>query len=205
MKKLLIPILFSVTILLQSSSCKKPKSDPIKPVYNKEFPNNTGTFWKYKIYDSIYNIVDTLTVIVGSDTKLNNGLETRIWETKSWYHNTTDTDFVNSSAEGIKIYENRFSTNFKKNYVFPLAVGKTWVGSFTGEVYTVSSKNLVVLIAGTFNDCFNIKRNWRFSSQQVKESEWFLPNLGLIKKSIDEIDLGYFNNQEWELYSYSIK
>ena len=80
MKKLFIPILFAFAILVQSNSCKKPKPTP---VYNTEFQNNTGTWWKYKVYDSVYYQLDTVTINVLGNTKLNDGTDVSIWAIKS--------------------------------------------------------------------------------------------------------------------------
>ena len=69
MKKIIIPILLIAYLISTSSSCKKT------PVieFNKEFPNSIGTWWKYKVYDSVYNRLDTVMIRVISTTKLDNG------------------------------------------------------------------------------------------------------------------------------------
>ena len=128
-----------------------------------------------------------------------------MWVTKSWIHSSeVDTNFVNSSNEGIKIYSDSYSARFEKNYVFPLSIGNTWVGSFTGEIYSVPTSGTISVQVNSYSNCFNIKRDWYQLNTRVKESEWFLPNVGVIKRSYEKVSVSVNISQYWELFSYHL-
>ena len=110
-QKLLLSLLI-LTIFIQTNSCKKTS---IVALYNTEFPNNIGTNWKYKVYDSINSILDTITIKIIGTTNLDNGDAASIWSINSLL-NGTDTNYVTNKSDGIRIYPDKLLTaSPKKN------------------------------------------------------------------------------------------
>ncbi len=204
MRKLLIPVLFAFAILLQSNSCKKNNTTP---VYNTEFPNNIGTWWKYKVFDSATYLLDTVTINVIANTKLNDGTDVSIWAIKSLI-NGNDTNYVSNKSDGIRIYHFKFDLNnspFKK-YEFPLNVGKYWITRYTIDTNRITLQGSISVIAGTFNG-YRINRDVNIPPglNRIREEEWFVQNIGMVSRHYNELSGGSGENKKWELVSYFIK
>jgi hypothetical protein len=203
MKKLIIPLLLAIYLLSTSASCKKT---PIIQ-FNKEFPNSIGTWWKYKVYDSIYNRLDTVTIRVIGNGKLDNGDDATIWAINSLLHGA-DTNYVTNKTDGIRIYPGKLiSASPNKRYVFPLTVGNYWVTYNILDTNRVTEKGSISVIAGTFSDAYRIKRNTReFPGLYViQEDEWFVPNIGMVYRNYGSFGTPGVESKIWELVSYQIK
>lgn len=207
MKQYLIFLLIGFAILTQSNSCKKSKPIIAEPVYNSEFPNNIGTFWKYKVYDSVSANLDTVTIKVIGTTNLDNGDPVSIWEITSLY-NPTILNYVSNKIDGIRIYVNKLSSAspFKK-YIFPLSVGSKWITYNILDTNKVTLNTQIAVIAGTFSNAFRINRDVIIPPgyNPIKEDEWFVQNIGMVSRYYFEIGPGYVIKNKWELLSYLIK
>ena len=211
MKKLIVPICLLLYIVSTSSSCKKSPT-PITPTtYNLEFPNNIGTWWKYKMYDYILNAADTVTITVVGSTKLYDGTDVKIWKREFKFNSSpTDTVYVSNKSDGIRIYD---YTAFSfpnvppfKRYVFPLADGNYWPTRYTLDTNRVVLKGDTAVIAGNFTNAFKIVRDSYVPyGEFIKEQEWFVPNIGMIYRLYSEINGGPYEGRSWELVSYLIK
>ena len=205
MKKLLIPILFFSYFLCTSSSCKKNPSMPA--AYNTEFPNNIGTWWKYKIYDLIYLTTDTTIITVVGNTKLDNGTDVTIWRRNSLL-NGTDSLFVDNKPEGIKIYSNKLASAYPiKRYVLPFSVGNYWTTQNVLDTNRVTLKGDTTVLAGMFINAFKLIRDSRIPPglNVIKENEWFAPNIGTVFREYQAYGSGTLEGYRMELVSYLIK
>ncbi len=203
MKKLLIPISIISIFFLTSQSCKKHKTEE---VYNAEFPNNVGTFWKYRVYDYSSNNLDTVTITVIGNTNLDNGDAVNIWENKSLFNPVTY-NYVSNKSDGIRIYKNKLTSALPiKKYVFPLQVSNIWLTQNSLDTNRVIAKKDTTILGNLYNNCFKINRNTFIPyGQYIKETEFFLPDIGMIYRNYDEINSGPVESMVWELISYSIK
>lgn len=207
MKQYLIFLLIGFAILTQSNSCKKSKPIIAEPIYNSEFPNNIGTFWKYKVYDSVSANLDTVTIKVIGKANLDNGEPAIIWEITSLY-NTTTTNYVSNKSDGIRIYNSAISsTGALKRYLFPLILGSNWTTRSTIDTNKVVQVGTINVIAGTFINGYRIKRDVVIPPgfNPIKEDEWFVQNIGMVSRYYFEIGPGYVIKNKWELLSYLIK
>lgn len=203
MKQILIPILFAVTLLINATSCKKPKTIQS---YNTEFPNNEGSWWKYKVYDSVYNQLDTVTINVLGKTKLVDGTDVSIWSIKSLI-NGNDTNYVSNKSDGIRIYPfNTQNAPVIKRYLFPLNVGDKWITGNILDTNKVTLQGSITTLAGTFTG-FRINRNVVIPPglNRIIEEEWFVPNIGMVSRYYNELSGGSGAVKKWELVSYLIK
>ena len=202
MKKIIVPLLM-IYLLLASTSCKK---SPIIEL-NNEFPDHIGTWWKYKVYDSIYNTLDTETIRVIGHGKLDNGDNATIWAINSLL-NGPDTNYVTSESDGIRIYPGKLITApVNKRYVFPLEVGAKWITQNILDTNKVTEKGTISVVAGTFSDGYRIQRNTReFPGLFViQEDEWFVPNIGMVYRNYGWFGTPGVFHKTWELVSYQIK
>ena len=175
--------------------------------YNKEFPNSVGTWWKYKVYDSIYNRLDTVTITVIGNGKLDNGDNATIWAINSLLHGA-DTNYVTNKNDGIRIYPGKLITaSPNKRYVFPLTVGNYWVTYNILDTNRVTEKGSINVIAGTFSDAYRINRNTREPPGLyiIQEDEWFVQNIGMVYRNYGSFGTPGVEHELWELVSYQIK
>lgn len=203
MKKQIVHILLIIYLLSTSSSCKKT----LIIQYNKEFPNSIGTWWKYKVYDSIYNRLDTVTIRVIANGKLDNGSDATIWAINSLL-NGTDTNYVTNKSDGIRIYPNKLITAYpNKRYLFPLTVGSYWVTQNILDTNRVTEKGNINVIAGSFPEAYRIKRDTREPPglYVIQEDEWFVPNIGMVYRNYGSYGTPGVESKVWELVSYQIK
>ena len=203
MKPLLLFSFFALLIISHSCSCNK---DPVvQPVYNSEFPNSIGTWWKYKVFDSLTYILDTITIKVVGITKLSDGRDANIWQINSLY-NQPDTNYVYSGSDGIKIYPNILPTApITKQYVFPLLVGGYWRGQNVKDTNRVVSLETKNVIAGSFTNSYAITRGYyAFPQYAIISKEYFGLNIGMLSWSIYLRNGGYISNQYWELVNYHL-
>lgn len=203
MKKLILPILLITYLLSTSSSCKKT---PIIQ-FNKEFPNSIGTWWKYKVYDSTYNRLDTVTIKVIGNGKSDNGDDATIWAINSLLNGAV-TNYVTNKGDGIRIYPNELITAYpNKRYLFPFTVGSYWVTQNILDTNRVTEKGNINVIAGTFSEAYRIKRNTREPPglYVIQEDEWFVPNIGMVHRNYGSYGTPGVESKVWELVSYRIK
>lgn len=204
MKTLFFPIFFSILIISHSCSCKK---DSTVGSSNTEFPNTVGTFWKYKVYDSVFNNLDTVLIQVIGNTMLQNGDNAAIWSLHSLYYGN-DTNYVTNKSDGINIYYNRYATSsIKERYVFPLALGKSWTGQLIQDTIKVSEQGTVSVIAGIFSNAFKLNQDFRTypGLNITKQEEWFVPNIGMVSRQYRYSGTAGVENKKWELVSFLIK
>ena len=207
MKQYVIYVLIGLLILTLSNSCKKLKSVVPEPVYNTQFPNSIGTFWKYKVYDSVSYNLDTVTIKVTGLSNLDNGDEVSIWEITSVY-NTPITNYISNKSDGIRIYNSKISNSGAfKRYLFPLSVGSNWTTRSIIDTNRITQVGAINVIAGNFTNGYRIQREVILPPgyNLVKEDEWFVQNIGMVTRYYFEIGPGYIIKNKWELLNYSIK
>lgn len=202
--RILFPkLFFSVLIISQVFSCKKAS---VIGLFNVEFPNNVGTFWKYRVYDSLTSRIDTITIKVVGDSKLDDGTDVKAWQINSLY-NAADTNYVYLGMDGVKIFANKLaSAPVIKTYVFPLSAGAFWRGQLVKDTSRVISRETRITNTGTFDNSFQIKRNFSVPfNYSLYEVEYFKPNVGMITRAKILLDGGLYENSYWELVSYYIQ
>jgi hypothetical protein len=175
-------------------------------VYNPEFPNSIGTFWRYRIYDNLSGDLDTVLITIIGNTKLDNGEPVNIWEIKSLINHTVY-NYVSSKSDGIRIYKNTLATAIPfKKYVFPLEVSGYWVTKNPLDTNRVTEKKDTLILGRLYQNCYKISRNTFIPyGQYIRETEFFLPNVGMVYRNYDEISSGPVESKVWELINYSIK
>lgn len=204
MKKDSLILIIGLLILASSNSCKKSDS-PVH--FNPEFPTNIGSFWKYRLYYSINNRIDTITIKVLRQTNLDNGELASEWEITSLY-DPISTRYVTNNNDGIRIYFNTITTSGPlKRYVFPLLLGNSWTTRYNIDTNKVTENGAVSVIAGSFANGYRIKRDVVIPPgyNPIKEDEWFVPNIGMVSRYYFEVGPGYIIKNKWELLNYSIK
>jgi len=209
MKKLLISTsLITLCFAFIFSTCRR--SEMPTPLYNTEFPNNTGTWWKYKMYDYLFNRHDTVTITVVGDSKLYDGTDVKVWKREFMFNSSpNDTVYVSNQSDGIRMYDFTARTFAHvqpyKRYFFPLAVGSFWPTRYTLDPNRVVLKGDTTVLAGTFTGAYKIVGDSRIIyGQFIREQEWFIPNIGMIYRFYDEINGGPSESRKWELVSYHI-
>lgn len=196
--------LLVVYLLSTSSSCKK---NSFKSQLNREFPTTIGTWWKYKVFDSVSYQTDTVTITVIGTAKLNNGDNAILLSIHSLIGGT-DTNYVTSKSDGIRIYSNKLtSASPYKRYVFPIELGKSWITYNVLDTNKVIEKSAKTVLAGTFTEAYRIERTTRIPPglYVVKEEEWFVPYVGMVYRYYSSYGTPGVEGKTWELVSYKIK
>lgn len=201
-KKSIIFFLFAIYFLASSSSCKKTSVADI----NNDFPNKTGTWWKYKVFDSVNLTLDIITINILGNSTLEDGTGVKIWQIHSLNSiRPTDTNYIYTGSDGVKFYFTKSLSSFYKSYKFPLVIGSYWIGTQSRDTSKVISQSNLSVLAGTFNSSYLIERSVRYiPNGSLHEKDYFYPNVGLITRTQTQIGGGY-SNFYWELVTYSIK
>lgn len=180
-------------------------ADSLIPAFHaSDFPNSRGSVWGYVRFDSVANSTDSVRIHVMDDILLPGKVAAKIWTRISFPSVAIDTVYVGRSNDTVRIY--RLSTDLWNNtkYVFPLQVGKRWLGDFAGDSSVVTQVGLLTTPAGTFTNGFLVEESWGLLNDYGRVETWLVPNVGIVKLHRKEHGFTGFVNERWELLFYHI-
>jgi len=192
------------------------RGTPVNPLVSqenliREFPNHVGDTWTYRWTTNVGTTYSIEVQIIGQGT-LPNGSSARIWTYA--FENSFDTAWVSPQGNTVIIYDkpcwNCTNTmpHERLRYVFPLSVGnRRYTTEPRGDTTNILRLTNQTVPAGTFSDVFEISKTEGYiTSSWTFDTLWFKENVGLIKKSQAEFELGAVRgNGIWELVSYSLQ
>jgi hypothetical protein len=209
MKLFLKITLFLLLITTMVNSCKRDEFSNLTKTHHPQidyFPNEIGYEWKYSYYDSVAMVSDTVKVKIVGQTILSNGQQAFIWQFN--YAHNIDTNYVFKIGDTIKIYEKYFAPNISKMYckdayILPLSVGQYWTPPYYGvDTTKVISEVNCIVSPGVLQDGFYIYREAHGLNYFLREKNWFVPQIGLVKMKKNIYDFNYIN-ENWQLISYN--
>lgn len=168
--------------------------------YKTDFPNMIGNSWKYSVYDSLANELDTVNVNISGEKILPNSVVSKIWTYSGG--NFTDTNYVAFYGDTLKVFKKDDLDYPTEQIVFPLIIGKVW--NFNGDTNRVKSIETVNVGAGNFNNAYHIFKKSIGLNFQLVEDLWVVPGVGIVKKNRNEFSLGPVENSHWELLDYGL-
>ena len=183
-------------IIAMGSACKKELTENAPVItYGKDFfPNEIGNEWVYEVYDSMTSKQYDVTIRIVGRTAFTQNVDAKVWTFK--YPDKIDTNYVVTDNNVVKIYA-RDKFERKDTYVLPLVVNATWLGSWIYDKYQVIGRDSISVNKIHFIEAFNIKENAVSHNFIRTKDEWFVPNLGMVKKYRFE----YYENKAWKLKS----
>jgi hypothetical protein len=203
-------ILFSIVfsgLLVAAGSCKKGQQDSalVPHNYNPTFPDSEGSYWEYAFVDSFTSTRDTITIKVAGKTTLENGQEVSIWA-KSSRLGLADTNYVASLPDGVFVYGNRLPNSLMKKYIMPVSVGNYWVNVNQADTTKVADEGSLTVTAGSFSNVFRLYRYYKPlpGNNTTREEEWFVPNVGIVKRNYYQLSPAVVRQERWELVSYQV-
>ncbi|MGF7231391.1 hypothetical protein [Arachidicoccus sp.] len=188
-------LLFLTTIM----SCKKSN-----PQTNKEesyFPNNIGNKYVYSVTDTAANSTYNLTVAIVGQASIGSKHVT-IWTYT--FPTNIDTNYVYANVDSVVFYD-KTKTSIVNVYHLPIIVGAEWRNKFNADTSKVVSNLNLTINAGTFDNAYLIQDNAHAPNYFLDRSQWYIPNVGLVKLKIREINLGAITSQSWELIQYQLQ
>ena len=209
------------TILLSAlliSSCHK---DTLKPnaQASEYFPNKVGDSWEYDVYDSSevrgipysnYPRNYTVKINISGITKLVDGNDATIWEYN--YPWGKELNYIRISGDTIKIYDTVYSTTIRnlqfprEIYIVPFQNNQTWNGKLLQiDNYSVSTVSSITNNWNKFTDCFLISHHYVGPNIEYNDKYWFKPNIGLLKKYINQYNLAPLHIELWQLKKYYLQ
>ena len=131
----------------------------------------------YTVYDSLTEQSYDMTVSIVDTTDL--------WDTPMtlWvFSGDSNTDTMYVSVDGDTVTFNAVrSQGFAKRYVFPLSIGRQWdCGQSCAWNYVVEQRGSIDVPARLFAGAYNIKGDDGGFNCYGRNSEWFVPHVGLI-------------------------
>ncbi len=183
---------------ITATSCKKDSLNDSSNLKAGYYPNNTGSFWEYRRYDSISNSADTVTVRIKS-TILKNGKLYSVW-TYEKSDVVFDTAFVYTSKDSVIIsgFNNFFSS---KILLLPYKINSRWSSSGMSRDTSI--------VEGTARidsfETYKLSRQIFGIDLSLYDTEWLTPDVGIIREDITEFSIIRSKNESWRLIAFSIK
>jgi hypothetical protein len=193
------PLMFIAFMSALLVSCAQKKNLDVQPAGS--FPNTTGDTFTYAVIDSLNNTNFNLQVSVLGSQKLPNGKVANMWIFN--YPNMIDTNYVVSNVDSAVFYD-KDRIDIARVYHFPLAVGNKWRQSFLTDSVYVNSNGPINTPAGEFANAFLINEKGHSYNYIIKRDQWVVPNIGMVKQNLYELNLGAVTYQTWTLTSYHL-
>jgi uncharacterized Tic20 family protein len=189
-----------LTVVILIISCSKHIS-ALPPDNSQTFTATVGSSWKYIVFDSLKNSIDTQTVVIFGLTKLKDGRTAKIVKSSFSFSRDTTYSYLFQDTNKAIFYDSKDGTNYNKIYVFPLKVNSSWLGENILDTNRVTSNENITVGAGNFNS-YLIVRNFKVTNVGIRESEWFCPGVGMIQRNYYERNIGFIIYKHYELISY---
>ena len=180
----------------------------------RQLPSQIGMLWKYQVYDSLTQTTDTVWVSVTENHPLYRDITVFVWR---MYWTTRDSvvirdlllsgDTADFRTDGVET-----EPELLERLVFPLELGREWVGPFQVDTSRVEEIGTVRVPAGTFADAAMVARAWNldFEGGGNWSTTWIARNVGVVSRHVYDLNNlgdGTFivtMNQTWELYDYDL-
>ena len=174
------------------------------------YPNRVGNYWNYEIIDNVKNTIDTMRVEI-VDWVLNQDMTSYyIWEYE--YPDNVDSQFIFINGDTLLMKPSPTVPYLHTSLVFPLNIGVGWSTFQFYDTSTVVSKEYLSVPAGNYYDAYHVE-TWLWCGDECGHSEhdWYVPEIGLIKKYIYESEYDMVQQVEiinkdetWRLLNYYI-
>jgi len=210
MKQLIAITTALLILVLLFTNCKKKEPNVPNQAGTEYFPNTVGDYWEYDVYDSSRNIGYTVTVKITGIKTMVDGIPATVWQYKSqglMYEN-----YIRINYDSIKVYDEIYSRTIddmnypRKLFITPFINGGTWVSNlFDYDFYSTISDSTVTTNTETFYNCFNIYNHYLGPNMWFRDNYWFTPNIGMVKKYLNESNFGSGVREVWKLKKYILK
>ena len=170
--------------------------------YLSQIPLITGSYWKYAIHDYVTATDDTLLETVIGDTIRQNNIKAKIIQRRTYLYNVNSTYYVELGNNELRFYRNYGAPSYYKKYAMPLEAGKDWTNFTYSDTTFIIGQNQVVTSAGNFR-AFALHRTAAIPTYSLNDTEYIVPNIGLVQFSLVEPSASIF--QSGQLVSYLIK
>lgn len=164
------------------------------------FPNQIGDKWVYLFRQDTPLIEDTVDLEI-VDQIIENGDTLKAWQRTFWHYNNSqrDTFWVSEVQDSVFFYPNNYRSWKEKAFVFPLQDGQSW--EYALQTASVLDEIVVEVPAASFNS-WQIELIAIGPNYALLDQKWFVPEVGLVKWTRSERNLGPAILQEYELINY---
>ncbi|MDR0793418.1 MAG: hypothetical protein LBE82_08940 [Chitinophagaceae bacterium] len=169
------------------------------------YPYNIGSKWVYLVYDSVLQYSDTETVEITGTTQINNGINAKVF--KHSFSSNKDSVAYSYLTENVDtlLFWTEISGyySYYQIYVFPINVGRQWMGVNTLDTNRVVSYENTIVPAGNFN-AYKITGNYYVTNYFFSENEWYSPSIGMIKRDYYTRNFAFPEWKSYQLLSYEL-
>ena len=194
---------FIIIAIVLFSSCKKGDTDTSPtPMFASDFPTTVGSQWVYKRTDSLWHVVDTLTVKIIEDATSPNSQPTKMWQLV--HNNRIDTTYYMIVADTALVCVANFNF-YTQKLAFPYDVGKTYSN---GAFYnTILDRSDIVVSNVLFSKTFHTYYSYELIEYSFKQESWVEKRVGIVKQhtTASSWDTGSSANYTIELLSTNIR
>ncbi len=201
----------AIFLIIFVISCKKD-NPTVNQSSSKQFPNQTGNYWKYSYLSPDSTESGILEVNIIGDQVFPDGNMAKVWVYR--YPFITDTVYKIATASEVKEYNRLPATTDEMSpsmrYFFPMQSGDQWdiaPGQYSDSVEVVSQLILTVP-AGSFDTTFLLKMigTHEIGNYWNKNQYWFTPHIGITRQHLNLFNLGPdAHNGTYELLEYRLK
>jgi hypothetical protein len=170
-----------------------------------------GMLWKYEVHDSLTGITDTVVVSIVDTATIADGSLGHIWKYNR--NDAISTGYTSTRGDTLAIYRDSANIPAFEYFIFPLTVGKVWIGPFSAwkDSNHVIEEGLISVPAGDFVDGIRVDRFWGidFEGGGDYSSTWIVPDVGFVyryqlSKISDGASITVTVNEIWKLLSYDL-
>ena len=178
------------------------------------FPNAVGMLWKYEVYDSLAETVDTVWVSV---TEMRVSIaEISAYQWRLYWQSSGEVEdrVVGFRGDTIDILTDSTQGDIEllERFVFPLEEGATWIGPSIYDTCRVTEIGTVVVPAGTFRNSALVEHAWNldFEGGGNWTETWLAPDVGIAYRHeyqaySDGTTITVLENQVWRLIEYDLR
>lgn len=210
-KLFLIVAFFLLAIVFLPISCGRENPINVEIITEPEqFPMSVGMYWKYEIYDSLTDQIDTMQVSIVDSTHDRCGRVMYRWN----YYNgdSVYTYFWAMVGDSLMRFDDALSLSPIELILFPLELNKGWRGPLQfSDSGHVSDSGSLTTPAGEFETAFRIDWTWNrdFEGGRDSSSTWLVPGVGLAQLSqykcySDGHNITITKNLVWSLIDYNL-
>lgn len=172
------------------------------------FPNAVGMLWKYQVYDSLTETVDTVWVSVTErrgSVAIISACQWRLYWQSSGEVEDRVVGLIGKTVD-ILIDTTQGEPELLERFVFPLEEGATWNGPSIYDTCRVTEIGTIAVPAGTFSNSALVEHAWNldFEGGGNWTETWLAPDVGIVYRHLyraysDGTTITVLENQVWRL------
>jgi len=168
----------------------------------QQFPNSIGTEWQYELIDTLFDLVDTVSVTVIDKIEMAHYDSVMVWAYEGREYD--DTMFVATSGRSVTMFFDTLAVMpfISWQYDFPMAVGRHWGIETFAAIPIVDDKVPIRTIGYQVRSSFHYRDGGGFLNDYWTVEDWLVPGLGVARRNFTLWGFWPSASQQWTLLNY---